>query len=171
MFYLNTERMKFLEKDLEQIIWESSNEKLQEKGLLIMGKKLRQLKIGNYGIADLVTIERIQHDFLKGSYLYITVFELKKEKAGISAFLQALRYCKGISSYLNKKKPSLRYKLNIVLCSKEIDTTSDYIFLTDLIESESFGVLNSVKNYSFNYSIDGIEFKMQYNYGLTNEGF
>ena len=45
--------MTFLEKDLEQIIFETPKEKLQEKGLVIKGKLLRQIKIGNYGIADL----------------------------------------------------------------------------------------------------------------------
>ena len=163
--------MKFLEKDLEEIIWESDNEKLQERGLLISGKKLRQLRIGNYGIADLVTLERSYECFDNLPYLHITVFELKKEKAGISAFLQAVRYCKGLSTYLEKTKPNLNYKLNIVICAKEIDTNSDYIFLTDLIESESYSIINSVLNYSFTYDIDGITFKRESNYDLTNKGF
>ena len=71
--------MKFLEKNLEDIIWEASNEKLQERGLNISGKKLRQLRIGNYGIADLVTFDR---DYYHTEYLHpflnITVYELKK---------------------------------------------------------------------------------------------
>jgi hypothetical protein len=163
--------MKFLEKDLEQIIWETDNEKLQQKGLLISGKKLRQLRIGNYGIADLVTYEKIPHDFLSNSYFEITVYELKKEKAGISAFLQALRYCKGIYTYLEIYKPNIAFKLNIVLCAKEIDTTSDYIFLTDLLNSEDFNTLNTITNYSFNYGIDGIEFKEEKGYNLSSKGF
>jgi len=163
--------MKFLEKDLEQIIWESDNEKLQEKGLFISGKKLRQLRIGGYGVADLVTFERVSKDVITNPYLDITVYELKKEKAGISAFLQALRYCKGISTYLNEKRPNIIYKLNIVLCAKEIDTTSDYIFLTDLLESENYGTLCYVLNFSFDYGIDGIEFKREQDYNLINKGF
>lgn len=164
--------MQFLEKDLENIIWESDNEKLKQKGFLINGKKLRQLRIGNYGIADLITFEK-RHEFYTGSssYLNITVYELKKEKAGISAFLQAIRYCKGISSYLDDKKPNLLYKLNIVICAKQIDILSDYIFLTDLINNEDFSVLNCVLNYSFTYDIDGIKFKKESGYNLTNKGF
>lgn len=163
--------MKFLEKDLEDIIWEADNEKLCERGLLIGGKKLRQLRIGNYGIADLITIEKYNDYIDNEPFLHITVFELKKEKAGISAFLQAIRYCKGISTYLEKNKPYLNYKLNIVICAKEIDTNSDYIFITDLIESESYGMLSSVSNYSFDYNIDGITFKKESGYDLTNKGF
>lgn len=163
--------MKFLEKDLENIIWESDNKKLREKGLWIYGKKLRQLRIGNYGIADLVTYEKMISENGKSFFLDITVYELKKEKAGISAFLQALRYCKGISTYLNYKRPNIEYKLNIVLCAKEIDKTSDYIFLTDLLENESYYTLNSVLNFSFDYDIDGIKFIKESGYDLTQKGF
>jgi hypothetical protein len=166
--------MKFLEKNLEDIIWEASNEKLQERGLNISGKKLRQLRIGNYGIADLVTFDR---DYYHTEYLHpflnITVYELKKDKAGISAFLQAIRYCRGIKSYLEKHKPHIDFSLNIVLCSKEIDTNSDYIFLCDLIRYNEYesGLINSISNYSFDYSIDGIQFKEEKNYDLINKGF
>lgn len=163
--------MKFLEKDLEDIIWKSSNEKLEEKGLSVLGVKKRQLRIGNYGIADIVTFERISGDGYERPYLDITVYELKKEKAGISAFLQAARYCKGISSYLEIHKPKMFFRLNIVLCAKEIDTSSDYIFLTDLIMSDFFGHINLVSNYSFEYGIDGIIFKQEKNYNLTAKGF
>ena len=162
--------MSFLEKDLENIIWESDNEKLREKGLEIYGKKFRQIRIGNYGVADLITVDR-RKDCFDGNFLNITVYELKKEKAGISAFLQALRYVKGIESYLKKYKPNLIFKLNIILCAKEIDTKSNYIYLTDFIFSEDYYSLCSVENYSFNYSIDGINFIVERDYRLINEGF
>ena len=52
---------------------------------------------------DLITVDK-QYCSLNGTrwipYLNITVFELKKDKVGISAFFQAIRYCKGIKSYL-----------------------------------------------------------------------
>ena len=162
--------MKFLKKDLEEIIWESNNEKLQEKGLWIEGIKKRQLRIGNYGIADLVTINRISEQSVL-PYLDITVFELKKKKAGISAFLQAVRYCKGIKTYLEKRKPNILFRLNIVLCSKVIDTSSDYIFLTDLICSDEFKQINTLSNYSFIYGLDGIKFINEQDYDLTIKGF
>lgn len=165
--------MEFFEKDLETIIWESNNKKLQEKGLLISGKKFRQLKIGNYGIADLITVEKCNYELNKSRpYLNITVYELKKEKAGISAFLQAVRYCKGIKTYLEQYKPNINFNLNIVLCSKKIDIESDYIYLCDLISiSKETNLLNSIENYSFRFNIDGIEFINESNYNLTNKGF
>lgn len=161
--------MNFFEKDLENIIWESDNEKLINKGLFISGKKLKQLKIGNYGIADLITVKKLYENGFP--YLDITVFELKKDKAGISAFLQAVRYCKGISSFLFKRKNALRFKLNIVICGKTIDADSDYIYITDLFKSDDLGVINTVTNYSYDYTIDGIEFTERFGYELTYEGF
>lgn len=162
--------MSFLEKDLENIIWESDNEKLREKGLLIYGKKFRQIRIGNYGVADLITVERIL-DCYGEYFLDITVYELKKEKAGISAFLQAIRYCKGIQTYMLNKRSRTLFKLNIVLCAKNIDTESDYIYISDLISSDEDEKICSVYNYSFNYGIDGIVFKQEKNYNLIDKGF
>lgn len=162
--------MSFLEKDLENIIWESDNEKLREKGLKIYGKKFRQIRIGNYGVADLITVER-KIDCYFNNFLDITVYELKKEKAGISAFLQAIRYCKGIQTYMLNKRSSTLFKLNIVLCAKNIDTESDYIFISDLISSDEYEKICSVHNYSFNYGIDGIVFKQKQNYNLIDKGF
>lgn len=107
-------------------------------------------------------------------FLNITVFELKKEKAGISAFLQAVRYCKGIKTYLDEKKPNIQFKLDIVLSSKEIDIQSDFVFLLDLIKDDyesPSGMLSSLYAYSFKYDIDGIIFKKVQGYNLSDKGF
>lgn len=165
--------MNFLEKDLEEVIFLSTQKEKNTVGLsLLSGKCKRQLRIGNYGIADLVYFEKV-NDFGE-SVLRITVCELKKDKAGISAFLQAIRYCKGIQSYLEKRKPNLKFYFNIVLIAKEIDTNSDYIFISDLI-SNLFDYdnrcLKNIYNYSFKYTLDGIKFKRHYGYTLADENF
>lgn len=170
--------MNFLEKDLEQIIWESDNSKLQQKNLEISGKKFRQLRIGNYGILDLMTVEKTSvycySMFERISCLNITVYELKKEKVGISAFLQAVKYCKGIQSYMKKRKPNIHFQLNIILIAKNVDNHSDFIYLTDLLNhkySDSTGVINSIDNYSFHFDIDGILFEKHEGYDLKTKGF
>lgn len=170
--------MNFLEKELEDIIWESDNESLQKKNLNIEGKKYRQLRIGNYGILDLLTVEKKYYpdwDRQKSfPYLNITVYELKKENVSISTFLQALRYCKGIKSYIERKELNVPFKLNIVLCAKKVDTHSSFIYLADLITKEidrPDGLLNSLEVYSFEYLIDGINFINHSEYDLTNKGF
>jgi hypothetical protein len=170
--------MNFLEKDLEQIIWESDNEKLRDRNLNINGKKIRQLRIGNYGILDLLTVEKsfywCEYSLCMIPFLKITVYELKKEKVGISAFLQASRYCKGISKYLEKRKPFLEFRLNICLVAKEVDTTSDFIFFNDIFdhsELKNNRFLSSFSLYSFKFDIDGILFQAHKNYSLIDEGF
>lgn len=167
--------MTFLEKDLEQIIWETDNSILQKKNLEIYGKKLRQLKIGNYGIADLVTINR-EYDYCFERqkcipYLDVRVYELKKEKVGISAFLQAIRYCKGIKSYIEAKNPYMNFKLNISLISKEVDLSGDFIYIPDLIKGSNFGFIDNIQFYSFSYTIDGMVFNRSEYYKLIHEGF
>lgn len=165
--------MHFLEKDLETIIWESDNMKLQQKNLPIEGKKTRQLRIGNYGTADIVTFKRsYKESVFVEPYLTITIFEFKKEQIGIAAFLQSLKYAKGIKDYLELKKPKLQFILEIVLCAKKIDTSGEFIYIPDLVSSkESFGCVNSISFYTFEYLIDGINFIEHSGYELTNKGF
>jgi hypothetical protein len=162
--------MTFLEKDLEQIIYESGRDLLEEKGLSIEGKLYRQLRIGNYGIADLVSVKRPfyfqwdkEHDqkLFKGE---IIIYELKKEKIGISAFLQSISYMKGIERYLEKRGKRDLFNLSICLIGKEIDTSGSFCFLASIDE---FPI--SLMTYSYN--IDGINFIAHNNLGLINEGF
>lgn len=164
--------MEFLEKDLEEIIWQTDNDLLFKKGLEISGKKLRQLRIGNYGIADLVTYEKSYLPY-NNPFIEITIYELKKDKVGIGAFLQAIRYAKGIITWIEDKKPSLDYKINLVLCSKKVDDVSDFIFITDVFANNEFSLhgVVSVDFYSFKYDINGIEFKKESGYNLVNTGF
>lgn len=171
--------MKFLEKNLEQIIFDSDKTRLEERGLTINGKLLRQLRIGNYGIADLIEYERPYYhkgmgEMIKGQ---ITVYELKQEKVGVSAFLQALGYIKGINSYLNKRGLGNNYNYNIILIGSEIDTSSSIVYLSDLICQKTYEtkIYNdstlSFTIYNYEYRLDGIYFKEYYGYKLTNEGF
>lgn len=169
--------MEFLEKDLENIIWESDNEKLLNRGLYgVYGCKLyRQLKIGNYGVADLISASRSNIYEHEEPHLIITVFELKKDKVGISAFLQAIRYCKGIKQYLEKRE-FYNFKLNISLIGKDIDMSGDFIYITDLIKNtgstiENFGVIDEINFYIYKYELDGLYFDREYEYSLIDEGF
>jgi hypothetical protein len=50
--------MKFLEKDLEEIIFNSCKIKLCNRGLTLPEKIKRQVRIGNYGVADLIGFEK-----------------------------------------------------------------------------------------------------------------
>ena len=170
--------MDFIEKDLEQIIWESDHKKLYERGLFISGKRYRQLRIGNYGISDIITVERL-HDAMDESisYLNITVFELKKDKVGVSALFQSIRYCRGIQRYFELKHPDVNMNLNIVLIGRYVDDTGEMIYIPDLfcnnfdyMQEYNRGI-RSVSFYRYEYAIDGILFENVSGYKLVNEGF
>ena len=193
--------MDFLEKDLEQIIYEATEEQLNEFDFPT-GIKKRQLRIGNYGIADLVYFKRVAVtsfrpddgkpvcDVVDNSGLCITVCEFKKDKIGISAFLQAINYCKGISRYLLKRGFESFY-FNILLVGRNIDDSGSFVYLTDLLgESlrysydnvdgeENYNAytsyfnqgINNIKFKTSSYDFNGIKFKDHKGYKLKNEGF
>lgn len=164
--------MKFLEKELEQIIWESDKAQLENRGLSLYGTLYRQKPIGNYGIADIIQVEKAYSK--NKPYLIIDVLELKQEKIGISAFLQAVWYAKGIQSYLEGRKVK-NYILNIKLIGKELDMPGSICFLPDLIDVNNkilnYGKLNSVKFITYEYSLNGLMFKEEKGYKLIKEGF
>ena len=159
--------MKFLEKDLEEIIYKATHAELYERGLftLVNPTVKRQLKIGNYGVADLVYFKRRSHfeGFLSepSPNLLVDVFELKKDKIGISAFLQAVGYARGIKSYLDHK--GIDCEVNITLIGREIDTSGVF----PLIPS----VFDNIRFCTYDYGIDGIKFRCDGEYWLSNEGF
>ncbi len=161
--------MKFLEKDLEEIVFNSCRISLGERGLCVPRFKKRQLRIGNYGIADIVGFDiEYNYDDCGSDRYIIDVFELKQEKISMSAFLQAVRYAKGISSYLHKRFRFINSPLiRITLIGKDIDTSSDFIYLPEILDSEKFSILFLTYSYEFN----GINFKEHSNYSLINEGF
>jgi len=170
--------MKFLEKDLEQIIFESGRDSLDEKGLAINGKLFRQLKIGNYGIADLVEFTRPSYDGPEREFFVpgvITVYELKKENISISALLQSLYYVKGIQNYLISKGKVKQYIINVVLIGRTIDTTGSFCFITDMLSIDSYCnepfTHGTISFMTYDYTINGLSFESKSGYQLTNEGF
>jgi hypothetical protein len=173
--------MRFLEKDLEQIIYESGRDSLSKKGLHINGKLFRQLKIGNYGIADLVEFQRPFYDGPNKMYFnhgMITIYELKKEQIGISAFLQAMGYLKGIDSYLTKKDFRDKYILNVVIIGREIDMSGSFCFIPYLLSIKNYNFQcdenfddGEILFYTYNVTIDGIKFESKNGFNLKNQGF
>jgi len=165
--------MNFLEKDLEEIIYGADRELLDKKGLRIEGKLFRQLRIGNYGVADLVSVRRISPDTIRSGELLITVYGLKKDKIGTSAFLQAVGCAKGIDRYLSKR--GIFSTIQIVLIGNEIDLNSTLCYLPDLLDTPGhlFPLCTSpfLVNYTYSYGINGIEFHVEERHELTNEGF
>lgn len=136
--------MNFLEKNLEDIIYETNNSILQQRGLPIEGRKVKQVKMKGYGIADIITFKRID-----GNHCEITIYELKKEFVSSDTFIQAIRYALGITHYLNERKSTLKPKYKIVLIGKRI-----YHEKMDIINN----FFEMVNVYQYDYSYDGIVF-------------
>lgn len=178
--------MEFLEKDLEEIIFNAKIGDLQERGLCMPLNRKRQFRIGNYGIADIVGFERpyFHTYFNQHCRGTITIYELKKDKVNISTFMQSIRYLKGIKRYLDKQtkhdfnSDSFNYK--IVLIGKSIDMDSSIIYLPDIINNDicddeiplklGSSYLN-LELYTYSYELDGLQFKSHYDYSLVKEGF
>lgn len=157
--------MDFLEKDLERIIFETDNKVLNEKGLRISGKKLRQVRLGNYGVADLITIARNFKIYEDYSYhiVVVTVYELKLAKVGVSAFLQAVGYAKAISSFCEKKYPGIPVTVIISLCGRSVDNSGSFCYIPSVVNGVSFT--------TYDYGVDGIIFSSANSFALINEGF
>jgi hypothetical protein len=151
--------MNFLEKNLEDILFETPNHYLHNRGLFINGIKRRQVKIGNYGISDLITIGRTL------GFLNVTVYELKKDFVNVNTFLQGVRYIKGIKSYFDKR--GIVANFNLVLIGSSVDLNSDFVYTVDVLSSQEF----NYKVYEYKYQFDGIRFNRICNYSLINEGF
>jgi hypothetical protein len=166
--------MNFLENDLEDIIYNTSQVKLQERGLDVIneGSKLyRQLNIGNYGRADLVEFTRsfIKPENSRGWHeLIINVYELKKEKIGMGSFLQALNYIKGIDMYLKYRNKYNQVEFIITLIGREIENGA-FIYLPDYISNLNGS--SFIHLYTYDYEFDGIKFTEHDDYSLTNPGF
>ena len=162
--------MDFLEKDLEQIIFDADYVTLFDRGLYLSGTKKRQLNIGNYGIADIVYFHRSREPM--GNYLVVTIVELKQKQINVGTFLQAIRYAKGIDRYLAKRKFSFYVKFEIVLIGRTVDTSSSFPYIFDFFRNDlNYGDATRVSGYTYDYDIDGISFTEVQDYELTNEGF
>lgn len=162
--------MKFLEKDLETIIYTTDRDFLCSRGLYIEGRLIRQKYIGNYGTADLIEYVRPRYNvseekFYRGK---IVIYELKKDQINIDSFLQAIKYAKGIKDFLKKKGKEDWYRYSICLIGNDIELASPFVYLADFLDGdEGLGLSNLV----YSYEADGIYFKPINNYSLKNKGF
>lgn len=165
--------MKFLEKDLEEFIFKTDNKILHTKNLYVYGQKKRQLRIGNYGVADIVTCHRhYEYEFENGRvsryhpYATITVYELKRKIIDIKAVLQGVRYCAGIKSYLEKRGFCRKTKVELVLIGDDIKDKEWLSDLTDLSENISIVTYSFLDNGDIYF-----DYPMSLDNRLENDGF
>jgi hypothetical protein len=156
--------MQFLEKDLEDIICDHYNEELIERGLFVRGKKIRQVRLGNYGIADVISYKMVRDEF-GDRLLLIQIWELKKEKISFADYEQCLRYWKGVSRYLSDYRDvSFNYKIELKLVGQRASIGIQY--LNEKLSHIDLAV------YYYQYDLNGLSFEMETNsWCLNNEDF
>ena len=181
--------MKFLEKNLEDIVFQTENKDLQERDLEIEGVKLRQTFIGNYGTSDIITFEKPRFiteeerkinktipDRVTHTRPVITIYELKKDEINKHTFLQAVRYLKGVDRFLTIRNVSMigesffdyrtdrteqGIEFKIVLIGSNLATDSSS-YIPDFF---------NVDFYTYEYKFDGLYFNQESGYRLMKEGF
>lgn len=154
--------MGFLETNLESIIYKNAD-KARDRGLKIFDheKVYRQLRLGNYGIADLVGLD-VNPEF-NGQKIIITVYELKKDQINIDTLSQAIRYVTGLSRIVGSMFNCIPYaEYHICLIGKKVN---DQFKLFEFI-----GNMGNIHAYTYDYDVDGIRFTEQSKYRLSNEG-
>lgn len=156
--------MEFIEKDLENIIWDNAQtregrEKLFSRGLDIQGKLFRQVNIGGYGIADLISVEIDRGRW--GDDVIVTIYELKKEQINVDTLIQACRYYKGIQRFVYARYgdaiEDFDLTIKITLIGKTIETQSDFVFLLDRCIDDC-----NISVYTYKYDIEGLRFDEVY---------
>lgn len=190
--------MNFLEKNLEDIIYETDSKILNERGLHLFKNKKRQVTIGNYGVSDIICYEYgYERDpcksflndnkdcsFCNGfeckrkTSLDIQILELKQNQINVNSFLQVLRYAKGILDYFNSIKFYVPFNIEMILIGSTLDNNSDFIYLPEIINVDEYASVNNNIPYTFDFNMftyeylfDGIYFNEVNKYSLINKGF
>lgn len=167
----------FLERDLEDLIYFSDKDKLREKGLDLRGKLYRQFNVGRYGIIDLLTVQRIPLNYpYRGSYLNITIYELKRKTINQDSLMQSIQYARGIQSYLQKRREGIEFTINITIIGSSVDLNSNVPYVPNLIQDNSLmgvnlGFISNIDYVQYEYNIDGIMFEYCNDFSLIHEGF
>lgn len=159
--------MKFLEKDLENILHREfatngGYDLTENRGLYLddnIIKVLRQRKIGEYGVADMITAHK-SYEYGVPS-LVLTVIELKKDRLNIFCLEQLMRYMRGVDRYL-KVRGIKRYKVKGLLIGSGV-VGGDWVFM------ENF--MDDVTIQSYQYNVDGIRFNLEHGFRKGKEGF
>lgn len=158
--------MDFLEKNLEDIIFETAQTKdgriaLRERGLEfpLEGKLYRQVNLGGYGIADLINVH-IETSSIPGTKntfreLNVEIIELKRGEIKQSALNQPCRYAKAVRTLAKMCSENIdNINVHITLIGSIVDSSSDTSFVYLYNEMEGL-----VDIYKFSYKFDGIAFE------------
>lgn len=161
--------MKFLEKDLEDIIYENFDE-VRSRGLDIghtsnnryksfYGLK-RQVGLGKYGAADLIHLDVTQsergQDAKFGRKTTITIIECKLDKIDVNAYMQAKRYATAIRETTGYYDSDDSIKIRICLIGSRLELSGDFLYTLNFDDDCDV--------YTYSYGVKGITFERHYPY-------
>lgn len=144
--------MKILEKELEDAIYDATDEQLQQHGLSdVVGtgiiRRFRQTNLGSEaGRSDLIFVTRQHFSHKCGSVMRINIIELKREKFGIEALLQAIRYAYAVQSYMLYRKFK-QYDIRITVIGEAFEENNNFMFIPHIINRKpscGFGEINDI---------------------------
>jgi hypothetical protein len=104
----------------------------------------RQLKIGKYGIADIVTINKDYdcYESDKKIVVNITVYELKKRSISCKSFAQGLRYMSAIIRYIRilniGRNSKFFFNFKVVSVGRSFDAFGSKYFLEYDFDQDSY---------------------------------
>lgn len=155
---------EFLEKSLEDVIYDSANdfyqrELLIQHGLPIRGKMYRQLDLGAYGRADLVTFHLSNKEF-ESRTLYVDVYELKRGVLTVEALLQANRYLTALETFFSETKDYCErflFKGRVILIGSEIENRNDFSYLLCHLPSRNMDT--EYRFYTYEFRLGGLYFR------------
>lgn len=168
--------MEFSEKDLEDIIFDASQDfetrgDLIDRGLdlPLYGKMYRQVNFGAYGIADLINVW-IESTILDKGYvsriLNIEIIELKKDIISNNALNQACRYLKAVrvlwESFGKTHFDDMIPHVTLIGSNIDYSTDSSFVYLYNELE-------DWVDAYSYKYRYDGIRFEKSSHFWYKEE--
>ncbi|GAB3988031.1 hypothetical protein GCM10028807_09740 [Spirosoma daeguense] len=157
--------MDLLEKDLEDMVYNASKSEsgrafLAERGLDIYGTLFRQVGLGSYGIADLVTISYNPNKLPNGAReCRIDIYELKKGVVTIDALGQALRYKEAIEHFLSESPLKFIFYYGIHLIGDSIDWSRDFLPMAKAAaKADEIASVASIYVYTYQFDYDGLRF-------------
>ena len=138
--------MKILEKELEDAIYDATDEQLRQHGLSDIVedgivRRFRQTNLGDgVGRSDLIFVTRAHPKSIGYSILRINIIELKRGKFGCEALLQAIRYAYAVQSYMIFRK-FRNFDIRITVIGEAFEETNQFMFLPHLINRKLIMVL------------------------------
>jgi hypothetical protein len=162
--------IQFVEKDIEDLIMDSCPEKVRARGLdrFEHDAVFRQVNLGAYGIADIIGINFFTPEDGRTKVSSFTIYELKKDAIGFSAFGQVARYAKGLKEYCRKEFAQDYVECYMVLIGSELELNSNFVYAAN----EAY----PLACYTYKLSLEGLLFEKhdldEYNpASLKDKGF